>query len=162
MTRLLFTTLSLLSMSLLLSSTPGYAENTKEQDILLMLRASGQLEASEQIISGMVPQLTQLITQANPKLPQLEVAKHMKHLEGVLKREVPRLLELLVPVYMKHFSHEEIKQLISFYSSPIGKKFVEKQALIIPESMQVGQRWGQEAAQKAIQSTMQKIRKSTP
>ena len=85
----------------------------------------------------------------------------MKHLESVLKREVPRLLEQLVPVYIKHFSHEEVKQLISFYSSPIGKKFVEKQALIIPESMQIGQRWGQEAAQKAIQSTMQKIRKIT-
>ena len=69
MTRLLFATLSLLSISLLLSSTPGHAENTKEQDIMLMLRASGQLETSEQIISGMVLQLTQLITQANPKLP---------------------------------------------------------------------------------------------
>lgn len=147
----------LLSTTLVCSSS--HAENTKNQDIMLMLRLSGQLESSEQIISAMVPQLIQLITASNPNLPKSEINELMSFLESVLKQEVPRLLDMLVPIYAKHFTHEDIQGLIKFYQSPLGSKLVQKQKLVLPESMKVGEIWGQQVAQKAIQDGMAKIRK---
>lgn len=152
---LLFT----LSLSLALHCVPAHAEGSKSEDIMKMLMVSGQLEASQQIISVMTPQLVQLITQSNPQLPQDKLKELMSHIELELKKEIPQLLKSLVPVYDKHFTHEEIKGLITFYTSPVGKRFVEKQTLVIPESMKVGELWGQQVAQKALKSALSKIEK---
>ena len=54
------------------------------------------------------------------------------------------LIEISIPSYDKHMTHDDIKQLLKFYNSPIGKKLIEKQPLILRDSMIVGQKWGME------------------
>jgi hypothetical protein len=54
------------------------------------------------------------------------------------------LVQLIIPIYDRHFSHEEIKDIIKFYETPTGKKMVEKLPLITQESMNAGQQWGME------------------
>ena len=61
------------------------------------------------------------------------------------------MIELVIPIYAKHFSHDEIKQLIAFYQSPIGKRLIEEQPAIAQEAMQVGQAWGQQIGQRIAQ-----------
>lgn len=41
--------------------------------------------------------------------------------------------EMLVPVYQQHFTKTDVDQIIAFYSSPAGQKFVNEQPLIIQE-----------------------------
>jgi len=157
--RPLLSLLCLLSLSVTLLSSSAYADDAKDKDILTMLKISGQLEASEQVISAMVPQLIQLIQSVNPELPQADLKMIMTQLELDLKKEVPELLKSLVPVYDKHFTHDDVKALIAFYKSPVGKKFVTKQTLVIPESMKIGELWGQQVAQKALKKAMSKLKK---
>ena len=38
------------------------------------------------------------------------------------KFNTDKLIELLVPIYEKHFSHEEIREMIKFQKSKTGKK----------------------------------------
>lgn len=64
--------------------------------------------------------------------------------------QIQKLNEQLVPVYQKHFSLEDINQLIAFYETPIGKKLATETPLITGESMQVSQQWGM-ALMKEIQ-----------
>ncbi len=52
------------------------------------------------------------------------------------------LVTLLVPGYQRHYSSEDIEALITFLSSPLGRKFVEKQSAVIADSMEVGEKWG--------------------
>lgn len=58
------------------------------------------------------------------------------------------MLELIIPIYAKHFSREDIRGLITFYKSPTGKKFIDKQETIMKESMAIGMAWGQEVSKK--------------
>jgi len=53
------------------------------------------------------------------------------------------LVELIVPIYDRHLTESEIRELTAFYESPIGKKLVQVQPLIAKESMEAGQAWGQ-------------------
>ena len=46
---------------------------------------------------------------------------------------------LIIPIYDKHYSHDEILQLISFYQSSIGQKMVQSSPSIVEESMKAGQ-----------------------
>ena len=43
-------------------------------------------------------------------------------------------LELMVPVYQHHFTRTDVDQMITFYSSPVGQKFVNEQPLITQET----------------------------
>ena len=59
-------------------------------------------------------------------------------------------------VYKKHFTSAEIKQLIAFYESPIGQKFVEKQPFILADSYQIGSEWGQKLGEKVALKLQEK------
>jgi hypothetical protein len=61
------------------------------------------------------------------------------------------LVELTIPIYEKHFTHDDIKQMIAFYQSPIGKKLLKKQPAILKESMAVGIAWSQKITAKLIE-----------
>ena len=60
------------------------------------------------------------------------------------------LTDLIVPIYEKHFTNDEILQLISFYKSPIGQKYIQELPGIMQESMQAGQQWGYELGERII------------
>jgi uncharacterized protein len=60
------------------------------------------------------------------------------------------LIELVVPIYAKHFTEKEINQLIQFYRSPIGQKVIEKLPLITQDSHEVGTNWGKQLSNKVL------------
>ncbi len=61
------------------------------------------------------------------------------------------LVNLIIPIYDKHFTEEEIDQLIDFYNTPIGKKSIEVLPMITQESLIAGQKWGQQLGEKVVQ-----------
>ncbi|WP_375769433.1 DUF2059 domain-containing protein [Archangium gephyra] len=70
-------------------------------------------------------------------------------------REVAReesMVDLLVPVYMKHFSEEDLDAAIAFHESPAGKRFLAAQPLVLQEAKEVGEQWGVRLAQKTLRA----------
>jgi hypothetical protein len=55
-----------------------------------------------------------------------------------------------IPVYNKYYTHDEIKQLIAFYESSLGKKLVEVTPLLTQETMIIGQKWGEKLGQDIV------------
>lgn len=66
------------------------------------------------------------------------------------------LVDMVIPVYEKNFSDEDIVQLIAFYQTPLGKKVVEKMPFIMQESMQIGAAWGKQITEKVMEKLKQK------
>jgi hypothetical protein len=60
-------------------------------------------------------------------------------------------VDMLVPVYANNLALADMEELIRFYSSPAGQRFLDKQPLILQESMAIGQKWGEQLARKAIE-----------
>jgi hypothetical protein len=58
------------------------------------------------------------------------------------------LVELIIPVYEKHLTEEDVDGLIAFFSSPTGRRFVEKQPLILTDTMKLGEAWGAKLAEE--------------
>ena len=52
------------------------------------------------------------------------------------------MLSLIVPVYSNNFTHDEIKGLIEFYQTDLGKKTIEVMPVVLQQSMAAGQMWG--------------------
>ncbi|TYA84269.1 DUF2059 domain-containing protein [Seonamhaeicola marinus] len=72
------------------------------------------------------------------------------------KASMQDLVDLLVPVYKKHLSIDDIKAIIEFYKSDAGKRFATKTPLIMQESMQVGQQWGMKIGQDFAKKMQEK------
>lgn len=56
---------------------------------------------------------------------------------------LPALYEKMAKVYMETYTKEDIKAMIAFYSSPVGKKMNEKAGEIVEKNMAASQEWGQ-------------------
>jgi uncharacterized protein len=61
------------------------------------------------------------------------------------------LLELIIPIYAKYYSAEDLDQLIAFYGTPLGQKMLQVQGPITQETIAVSTQWGQEVGEKVVQ-----------
>lgn len=113
----------------------------KKADIkkLLQLTKSGELG---------IQAMTQMIGTFKTTMPSVPT----KFWEDFMKEiKADDLVNLIVPIYDKHFNHDDIKGLITFYETPMGQKFIQTQPAIAQESMEAGQKWGQELGMKVAQ-----------
>jgi len=112
----------------------------KKADIqkLLDLSGSGEMgiDAMNRMIGG--------FRKSMPNVPEEFWTSFMKE---VSKDD---LLNLVIPVYDKHLTHDEIKELIKFYESPIGKKLISVNPQIMKESMAAGEEWGRKIAERVL------------
>jgi hypothetical protein len=154
----LFSSLLFLISAALYVPSEAQAKNTKAEDIMLMLKLSGQQALSEQMITLMVPQLINVMSASNPDLPKDKLTLAMSYMEKALKKSIPEFLRSLIPIYDQNFTHEEIKGLITFYKSPVGRALIEKQPKITAEASKVGQAWGARVAQNAMKGALELIK----
>jgi hypothetical protein len=118
----------------------------KDQDIRTLLSMSGTATVATQVVQQMIDQYRQML----PQVPDEFWTDFQKQMQP------QDLIDLIVPIYARHFSDDEVKQLIAFYDSPIGKKLVQEQPLIAKESFQAGQQWGQKIGTKVMQGLKEK------
>ncbi len=115
---------------------PGTASaqggSAKQKDIRKLLTLTGSGQLGMQVMTQMMQQFKQ----AKPNVPEKFWSDFMK------KVRVDDLISLIVPIYDKHLSHPEVKDLIGFYQTPTGRKLVRVLPLITQESMTAGQTWG--------------------
>ena len=76
---------------------------------------------------------------ANPRIP----AVFWDRFAALARSRAPQLEDILAAVYDRHFTADELRQLLAFYRSPIGRKMLSEQPGILRESMAAGQQWGQ-------------------
>jgi len=62
---------------------------------------------------------------------------------------VDGLYTKMAAMYMEEFTHDEIKELLKFYNSDLGKKMASKQMMLVQKGMSLGQNWGMELQQIA-------------
>ncbi|MFH4963778.1 DUF2059 domain-containing protein [Gaetbulibacter sp. M235] len=56
------------------------------------------------------------------------------------------LYDKMAELYMAEFTQDEIKELVAFYNTDLGKKLAEKQLGLTQKAMMFGQSWGMEVS----------------
>jgi hypothetical protein len=144
-----FAAVLVLSIALLtLGAAPPTSEpaNADEKDIRRLLEVSGTAKLSEQMFDQMVISMSQNMRDIPPEF-----------WEGFRKEvDLNELLDKIVPVYSKHFTPDEVKQLIQFYESPVGRKLVQEQPALVAESMKIGESWGRGVGERVARRLHEK------
>lgn len=84
-------------------------------------------------------------------LKQYIPADKFSEAEKEIKATMPELYEAMAKIYMEEFTHSEIKELLKFYETPIGRKMASKTSVLAQKGMVEGARWGQEKLTPIIQ-----------
>jgi hypothetical protein len=124
----------------MLSGAVRAEETQKQKDIRKLLKITGSGELGTQVMGQMIGSMKK----AMPNVPEKFWGDFMKEVR------TEELIDLIVPVYDRNLAQEDIKELIRFYESPTGKKFVSLLPKITQESMVVGEKWGRELAERVI------------
>ncbi len=57
--------------------------------------------------------------------------------------DVNELIDLIVPIYNRHFSEADVDGMLVFYRSPVGRRVTKALPEITAESQEAGKEWGQ-------------------
>ena len=96
-------------------------------------------------LTGATAAFANAIAQIGAGVPELNVMAYNE----VAKKTLDGLYSKMADLYMKEFTPEEIKELVAFYSTDLGKKVAEKQLALSQQAMIMGQAWGGEVQQIA-------------
>lgn len=115
-------------------------------DIKRLMEVTGSANIANQFAVGTSQQMFKALKAARPDIPERAMAIMEKELVKLFSEKMAAsggLLEQIIPVYHKHFTHPEIRELLAFYQTPIGRKAILVLPQVVQESMVAGQRWGQ-------------------
>lgn len=118
----------------------------KRADIERLLHISGAMTVGQQMGGAIVVEMTKVLRQARPDIPQHVLDMLVEEVNAVMAERLPGMATMMVPVYHRNFSAAEIKELLRFYGTEIGQKAVRVMPQLMNESLVVGQQWGKSVA----------------
>lgn len=78
------------------------------------------------------------------------------------KKYAPRVSELVdatARIYAQHFTEQELRQLLAFYQSPIGRKALVEEPKVLDDAMAYAGNWGDNLSQEVIGSMRDDMKK---
>jgi uncharacterized protein len=115
----------------------------KRADIEQVIELTGVLATGQRMSQGMAAQMAKDMKSRRPDVPQELVDALVEEVNAVVAESLPALKEFTVSRYDKHFTHDEIKELLRFYSTDIGKKVIRTAPALAQETLAFGMQWRQ-------------------
>ena len=110
------------------------------------------------VVRGVVERIKGMLIQSNPML-----GKDLNEVAAKLYTEYnPRTVELLndaARIYATRFTEQELKDLLAFYKSPLGKKMLTEDPAILDQNMKDAQAWADKLSNEVISKMRAEMRK---
>lgn len=121
-------------------------------------KLTGANELFAPLIPGVIEQARLFFVQQDPTMTNdaTEVANQLR------KDYEPRLQEVyskVVEIYASHFTEQELKDILAFYSSPAGKKLLVEQPKVVDESLKFAQEWSATLSDEVIGKMREGLKK---
>jgi hypothetical protein len=123
-----------------------------------LLEVNGEGKSFDSLIPGVIEQTAGGFVQANPDL--------IRDLREVATQLIPQyegrrgeITDVLARTYAAQFSEAELKELIAFYGTPVGKKLVERRQVILDGGMRGVQTWSAKLAREVETKVREEMKK---
>jgi hypothetical protein len=123
-----------------------------------LIDSTGAASVFDPLIAGVVEQAKLLFLQQNPAL-----AKDLNEIAAKLRIDLaPRKVELndeMARLYAVRFTEPELKVILVFYQSPVGKKLLAQQPTVVDTSMKYAQDWANKLSDQVIATMRAELKK---
>jgi hypothetical protein len=110
------------------------------------------------LIPGVIESAKNSLLPTNPQL-----GKDLNEVATQLRKEYePKRAELLnevAKVYAQHFSEQELKDLVAFYKTPLGRKMITEEPLALNQSLGAAQAWATRFSDEVLERFRAEMKK---
>lgn len=143
----------LLLVVVLAFAVPSWSQQStsapaSREDVLKLLEVTRVRSQLDLFMGGMIDQIKASMRQSfTAKVPDA-TEKQLKVLDTIADEmgsqlSTDELLSDMIPVYQRAYTKEDIRAIVDFYSTPAGKKLLDKTPQLMQEGMQVGSAYAQ-------------------
>lgn len=145
MTRISLGVLALL-LRLLGPASADEPGDVKAAEIRRLIEITGVRQIADQVQIAATTQLVNQVQKSRPNIGMQTLALIRDEISSAFSSGVDApggLIEQISGIYARHFDTEDIRGLIAFYETPLGRKTIAVMPAVMGESMVAGQRWAQ-------------------
>lgn len=133
--------LVVMCLAMLFAAAPSVSAQAPSAEYKTILKKMLEVSGAMTSAKVMLPQMVAMVKQQSPGIPDAFWDGFQNKWENKLDS---KLTELYAPIYQKHLTLDDLKKIVAFYESPVGKKLSEATPAMMSEGMQVGQKLGVE------------------
>jgi len=120
----------ILTFAVLLVAQVGFSQDDAfKKDVLKVIEMSG----ADNAMKSAKTQILQMV-------PKEKQAAFILEFDATM----PSLYDKIAKVYMETYTKEDIKAMLVYYESPVGKKIKEKAGDVLEKTQAAGKEWGEE------------------
>ena len=123
------------------SQAMAEAEPATEDSIRELIRVTKADAMGDQIVSQMFERYKTM----RPEIP----GEFWDRLYS--KFDMTELVDLMIPVYQKYLTEEEVLGLIEFNKTPLGQKMIAINPPMMAESVEIGMNWGARVGEQVVE-----------
>ncbi len=152
----------LLTGALLLAAPQAYAQAAVNEAALAEARKMMAVIKAEAMVQQMASQMMGLMAEALGKANPGKEAEIRAAVTDLILPEfsaaMPEMLDDMAKLYTLHFTAEELRAVIAFYETPVGRKTIEKMPVLMQQAMIMGQAASQRIVQRIIEKNGDALR----
>jgi hypothetical protein len=125
------------------------------RELVQVAHATDQLKL---ILPTILQALRPAVVQGRPQVEKDFDAFAPALLDNMSAR-LPEFAEQIILIYARNFTPGEMREMTTFYRTPVGQKLLEKLPTVTQESMRAGQAWGQRIGAEVQNRMIEELRK---
>jgi len=129
----------------------------KIRDIKILMSIGMPKEADLAIFSRQIDNVLFLMKRQQPTLSDASMSAMREEALKIYeaKRDEPGgLTDQLVMIYDKHLSHDDVKQVLQFFATPVGQTVKGFLAVRQIEALPIVEKWGEEVAREWVRASV--------
>lgn len=123
-----------------------------------IIELKGVKDVFQPLVRGVVQKTKDVFLQTN-----FMWAKDLNEVAVIVQKQYdPRLNEVLdksARIYASHFTEQELKDLLTFYQSPLGRKMIAEEPKALDESMASAGTWADNLSEEVMASMRAEMKK---
>jgi len=123
-----------------------------------LVTVTGATALFSPLVAGVVEQAKLLYLQQNPAL-----GKDLNEIAAKMRKDLqPRFKDVeeeVAKLYADHFNEQELKEILTFYQSPVGKKVLQEQPKVVEGSMKYAQDWANKLSEEVTSKMRDELKK---
>ena len=146
----------------LLAQAPAAAHHPSP-DAILIAKQIIELKGAKQtifdpVVRGVIEKVKDQFMQTN-----FMFGKDLNEVAANLQKQYAgksnELIDQAARIYAGHFTEAELKQILTFYQSPLGRKVMVEEPKTLDETMALAGRWGDEFSEQVINEMRAEMKK---
>ncbi len=138
-------------LAVLVLSTPVRGQSTSQDSIKVDL--ARRILVASKAADMFVRTFTDALPSQKASTPDLP-AVFWDSLSARAVSQADSLVIKFTPAYTENMTVDELRALLAFYESPIGRRMTELQPQVTKRSMEIGQQWGMQLGFAVVQDLM--------